>query len=344
MDSSSCTNNSNTSNNNNNTKKKKKKKRDSCCCMILPPHPPPSKKNKSGKAALLHLKPLISTSESSSHSSLSISLEPNRPFTIGRSTRHCNLVFDDRRVSNQHCLILFDASLLKLYLLDGSSLNGVFVNGVRIGKPKELSAGDEVLLVCAKNQGLCCSHLRIGFIIRSIVFENNVEEDMLIQACSNNRKINKRIVAYNPIIGRAYSLLTRCRNILQSHDPILHLCDAAIYNDNSTDISSLNSLSKDNNAPHFDGVVQNIPCRNFVPPPGKNFYLNRLEFMHHTPLSHQPVVSLLELLYPVESLSRLFIATFTSDILWYDYPYLSILCIFFYYIMLSSQGSHLLNF
>ncbi|KAF3952659.1 hypothetical protein CMV_021808 [Castanea mollissima] len=226
MDSSSCTNNTNTNNNNNNNKKKKKKKkRGSCYCMILPPHPPPSKKNKSGKAALLHLKPLISTSESSSHSSLSISLEPNRPFTIGRSTRHCNLVFEDRRVSNQHCLILFDASLLKLYLLDGSSLNGVFVNGVRIGKPEELSAGDEVLLVCAKNQ--------------------------------------------------------------------------------------------DNNAPHFDGVVPNIPCCNFVPPPGKNFYLNRLEFMHHTPLSHQPVVSLLELLYPVESLSRLFIATFTSDILWF---------------------------
>lgn len=167
---------------------------------------------------------------------------------------------------------------------------------------------------------------------------------LVVQACSNNRKINKRIVAYNPIIGRANSLLTRCRNILQSHDPILHLCGAAIYNDDTTDISSLNSLSKDNNAPHFDGVVQNIPCCNFVPPPGKNFYLNRLEFMHHTPLSHHPVVSLLELLYPVESLSRLFIATFTSDILWYDYPYLSILCLFFYYIMLSSQGSHLLNF
>ena len=327
MDSSSFTNNTNT-NNNNKKKKKKKKKRGSCYCMILPPHPPPSKKNKSGKAALLHLKPLISTSESSSHSSISISLEPNRPFTIGRSTRHCNLVFDDRRVSNQHCFILFDASLLKLYLLDGSSLNGVFVNGVRIGKPEELSAGDEVLLICAKNQ---C--LRIGFIILSIVFENNVEEDMLVvQACSNNRKINKRIVAYNPIVGRVDSLLTRCRNILQSHDPILHLCGAAIYNDNTTDISSLNSLSKDNNAPHF------------VPPPGKSFYLNRLEFMHHTPLSHHPVVSLLELLYPVESLSRLFIATFTSDILWYDYPYLSILCLFFYYIMLSSQGSHLLNF
>ncbi|KAI7979380.1 Tyrosyl-DNA phosphodiesterase 1 [Camellia lanceoleosa] len=54
-----------------------------------------------------------------------------------------------------------------------------------------------------------------------------------------------------------------------------------------------------------------------IPPPGKKFYLNRLQTMGHGSLDHHDVVSLPELLYPVESLSQIFIATFTSDILWF---------------------------
>ncbi|OVA03083.1 Forkhead-associated (FHA) domain [Macleaya cordata] len=50
---------------------------------------------------------------------------------------------------------------------------------------------------------------------------------------------------------------------------------------------------------------------------GKKFYLNRLEFVDHNLFNQHAVVSLPELLYPVASLSRIFIATFTSDVLWF---------------------------
>ncbi|CAL5443764.1 unnamed protein product [Camellia sinensis] len=53
------------------------------------------------------------------------------------------------------------------------------------------------------------------------------------------------------------------------------------------------------------------------PPPRNKFYLNRLQTMGHGSLDHHDVVSLPELLYPVESLSQIFIATFRSDILWF---------------------------
>lgn len=51
--------------------------------------------------------------------------------------------------------------------------------------------------------------------------------------------------------------------------------------------------------------------------PGKNFYLNRLQYIEQDLAGSQRVVSLPELLYPVESISQIFVATFTSDILWY---------------------------
>ncbi|XP_042501637.1 uncharacterized protein LOC122079325 isoform X4 [Macadamia integrifolia] len=50
---------------------------------------------------------------------------------------------------------------------------------------------------------------------------------------------------------------------------------------------------------------------------GKTFYLNRLEFMNHSTPDQRTVVSLPELLHPIESLSRIFIATFTTDVSWF---------------------------
>lgn len=53
--------------------------------------------------------------------------------------------------------------------------------------------------------------------------------------------------------------------------------------------------------------------------PGKKFYLNRLGFMQDDgPSGHgAESISLQELLHPVESITQMFIATFTSDILWF---------------------------
>ncbi|KAE8126206.1 hypothetical protein FH972_020945 [Carpinus fangiana] len=394
--------------------KNTEKKRGGSCILAS------SKKKISRKAVatMVDLKrldvPLVATT---------IRLERDQPYTIGRSGRLCQLVFDDRRVSKQHCQILFDASLRKLYLLDGSfsfspttsssggscflanqcgnrfvpipsdnpdarvraSLNGVFVNGVRIrkGLVMELSAGDEVLLVCANDQGLCGSRLPMGFLIQRIVFE----EEVLLQGCNDiplpitsqghsqgsvsSGKFNRRIFAlranssalsiskWDDLVGRANSLSTLCRTILQSDDPISYIrrypfsvqssptvehpgekvvavkvdsnhntenvsvrgdrfCHKEYFGipSENANISSLNSVGKEN-PPHFDGVMWNETCGNICPPPGNCFCLNRLEIMNQSLFSHRAVVSLPELLHPVESISRLFIATFTSDILWF---------------------------
>ncbi|XP_057791471.1 uncharacterized protein LOC131008566 [Salvia miltiorrhiza] len=52
-------------------------------------------------------------------------------------------------------------------------------------------------------------------------------------------------------------------------------------------------------------------------PPGKKFYLNRLQFRGKDIEENSDVVSLPELFHPIESLERVFIATFTSDISWF---------------------------
>lgn len=52
-------------------------------------------------------------------------------------------------------------------------------------------------------------------------------------------------------------------------------------------------------------------------PPGKKFYLNRLQFRGQDIEEIADVVSLPELFHPIESLKRVFIATFTSDISWF---------------------------
>ncbi|KAI9079645.1 hypothetical protein K1719_038266 [Acacia pycnantha] len=55
----------------------------------------------------------------------------------------------------------------------------------------------------------------------------------------------------------------------------------------------------------------------FYSSPGKNFFLNRLEYANYGSSGHHNDISLPELLYPIESISRMFIATFTSDIKWF---------------------------
>ncbi|KAK8680204.1 hypothetical protein V6N13_109156 [Hibiscus sabdariffa] len=80
---------------------------------------------------------------------------------------------------------------------------------------------------------------------------------------------------------------------------------------------SLLKFSEKENIPNIDGVgISKIPM-NFCSAPGKMFYLNRLSYSDCGSSSHDSVVSLHELLYPVESISNIFIATFTSDISWF---------------------------
>ena len=194
----------------NNCNKKHKRSRGGRDCSIWPRKKPG--RSAVAKKALVDVKslgvPLISAASGSP--SDSITLHPDHPYTIGRSGRYSHFVFDHRSVGRRHCQILFDALLRKLYILDGAlysisggcllvhefrkrlrwvcqkrevedcskvraSLNGVFVNGVRVrtGMAVELSAGDEVSLVCG-NEGFCCFPIRIGFVIRRIVFEEEL--------------------------------------------------------------------------------------------------------------------------------------------------------------------------
>ncbi|KAJ0113275.1 hypothetical protein Patl1_01352 [Pistacia atlantica] len=130
------------------------------------------------------------------------------------------------------------------------SLNGIFVNGVRVkkGMVRELSAGDEVLLVCG-NEGFCRSGMRIGFVILGVVYKEEVvfrsnKAEFGTMTCSgysqgsvSNGKRNKRVFALqttdvgnlecdfsrfkcSDLIGRANFLLSQCKNILNSHGPI----------------------------------------------------------------------------------------------------------------------------
>ncbi|KAI5569659.1 hypothetical protein BDE02_12G091300 [Populus trichocarpa] len=422
--------------------------------------------------------PLISPVTGSPISS--ISLVPDRLYTIGRtgdfqfenrcvSKQHCQILFDSykRKIyihdgvllsktvdnSGNDCvvsefrrrLICCDDNELESERINEGlsfsvSLNGVFVNGVRVkkGMVRELCAGDEVLLVCG-NEGNCSLGGRIGFLIKGVAFkeevvtgpnEVRVERDWLFESIGQSQGLvssssgNKRVFAIRGdeimvsdfdfqgrkcggAIERSRFLLSQCRDVLHSDDPISYIMqcnllnfemdvpcvcidksnysvdvavsdrskfpvqrekvvnggvplvrdevqhhnlqiDQDIHTDraknerdhvcaggghlyqkdmstvcfesfvakNACKTSSLNTMGNES-APVANSFIQMNTWKNCCPPPGKKFYLNRLQFMDYGSFTHPNVISLPELLYPVESISRIFIATFTSDILWF---------------------------
>lgn len=71
-----------------------------------------------------------------------------RNVTIGK--RKENLIaIEDSRISGKHALISYDNKTKCYYINDLNSLNGTFVNGVRISN-KKLKPGDEIAL-CGHN-------------------------------------------------------------------------------------------------------------------------------------------------------------------------------------------------
>ncbi|KAI3820624.1 hypothetical protein L1987_08172 [Smallanthus sonchifolius] len=324
--------------------------------------------------------------------------------------RRCDFAFEHRQVSKQHCQIYFDENNKKVFVVDGVlsfsfgecsrvrvSLNGVFVDGVRVenGEIKELSAGNEISVVCG-NEGVCSVGVRIGFVVDRIVIHANPFN--VIGESGSSKLVNAGLLS------------SKCRRILSSDDPVLyirecstnpcklrakyvsrnrlknnycftpakfssrpasksHSCEGLTINGSkNTCLSNAgrqnlhtsyghNCTASDSNAEllrcsvngdHLQQSVNvRVPIGNSlsidnprdiytceekfvqsdellkpkkrgvcVPPPGNKFYLNRLHFMDNCP-SDEVNVTLPELLYPVETLKQIFIATFTSDLSWF---------------------------
>lgn len=212
--------------------------------------------------------------------------------------------------------------------MDCDSLNGVFVNGVRVCGEVVLCEGDVVAVGCGE----------LGFRVERIVVETE-------------RKVGDSFVV---VVDRAKRLLSMCRSVLDSADPVsclgqLHFCNSDLNDedvddsvvgavdgeefdvtkclvvDGKEDLGNAHSLveiegqrlcSKIIDDDSIDCYTGNGNRKIFCPPPGKRFYLNCLKFMNFDSSGDHVSVSLPELLDPVESLSGIFIATFTSDIPW----------------------------
>ncbi|CAN0915962.1 hypothetical protein LINGRAHAP2_LOCUS29436 [Linum grandiflorum] len=171
--------------------------------------PPRKRQKRIRKSALLHLRSFDVPLTSSATGSIltSIRLQPDRPYTFGRASGHCDFLLHDSRVSKRHCQLLFDGLHRKVYVLDGSfpfpdaqstvsqfrrrlhcsnqlgedcygirnSLNGLFLNGDRVGAGvvRELCAGDQVLFVCG-NEDVCSFRKRVGFMVQGVVLTEEV--------------------------------------------------------------------------------------------------------------------------------------------------------------------------
>ncbi|GAA0156420.1 phosphodiesterase [Lithospermum erythrorhizon] len=160
-----------------------------------------------------------------------IHLKPDKAYSIGRNYRRCEFVFSDCKVSNIHCCLLFNSLKKKVYICDGYgfsfgesgagvrvSSNGVFVNGEKVvkGVVKELGAGDEVSLVC-RDGGHCGNCVKIGFLIEKVLFLEEVVDGEVDEVCDNSVRLN------DPCIPKASVLLSMCRGILYSNNPVSYI-------------------------------------------------------------------------------------------------------------------------
>jgi pSer/pThr/pTyr-binding forkhead associated (FHA) protein len=71
-------------------------------------------------------------------------MQSQKVWTIGRN-RSAALPLQDRKMSRRHAVILYGADH-EFYLLDLNSLNGSYVNGVRVVQRQQLQDGDRVCL------------------------------------------------------------------------------------------------------------------------------------------------------------------------------------------------------
>lgn len=77
----------------------------------------------------------------------------NRQIVVGRSRRNANLILDDPKISNVHCIIGYNAAANSYVVIDRST-NGTFVNGKKLQKDVavKLAAGTRLQLADGSNE------------------------------------------------------------------------------------------------------------------------------------------------------------------------------------------------
>ncbi|KAK6147942.1 hypothetical protein DH2020_018854 [Rehmannia glutinosa] len=155
------------------------------------------------------------------------------------------------------------------------------------------------------------SGLHIGCHKRKRVYSRELE------AVENSDFISRKEI----IVVSEENTEVKCANIVTTADAdtarqtgsgVVDVQHAAVAIGNSTGFS----LGKQEYSQCRE-LLDDKNCGGCILPPGKKFYLNRLQFGGQDIVENDDVVSLPELLHPIESLKRVFIATFTSDILWF---------------------------
>ncbi|XP_039172865.1 uncharacterized protein LOC120295643 [Eucalyptus grandis] len=226
----------------------------------------------------------------------------------------------------------------------------------RQGSAVALFAGDEVLLVCG-GDGKCRSGNRIGFAIRRIVVLDEEEvvspgsddpravkerlnlfskepatdpggepelpnvlpinnSDTICNLPSMRCRLPHPLTHVHPaekvvsseIDGKGACVSAHAGNLSQRGNKYLENADRIT--------SNLNRVPPET-GPCFNSTANDENRRSFCPPPGMNFCLNRLESIGQGSFGCSSEISLAELIYPVESIAQIFIATFTCDIEWF---------------------------
>ncbi|KZV21417.1 hypothetical protein F511_14949 [Dorcoceras hygrometricum] len=194
----------------------------------------------------------------------SICLEPYKPYTIGRKYQFCDFVITDRRISKRHCQLLFDSLNNRIYLSDGvfvesseyngsfcsnrnrGSLNGVSLNGIRISGVVALQVGDEVRLVCGKEGGPCWHGNGIGFIVERIVSIEEVDyrRSNELNSCPVHSELATCRLQHCRAIDKTRLLLSWCKDILGSDDPISYIRKCIVLDQNRFGFAFLDGSNK----------------------------------------------------------------------------------------------------
>ncbi|XP_042031342.1 uncharacterized protein LOC121778114 isoform X1 [Salvia splendens] len=161
------------------------------------------------------------------------------------------------------------------------------------------SSGDSV-------ESCSTSRLQIGCRKRKRVYSRDVDAVENCQIITVISEENVELGCSNFVsAANTDTALKKCNDIVDEHD--------ASVSSNFTGMSLEKQDSRQSKG--LSDAEDHGGC---ILPPGKKFYLNRLQFKGgDIEENNADTVSLPELFHPINSLERVFIATFTSDISWF---------------------------